>query len=52
MLEQDFLPADAAEARLLAMTSDQYVVHEGIPYHLVGDKTLHLVPPTADQKKL
>ena len=27
MLEQDFLPADAAEARLLAMTSDQYVVH-------------------------
>ena len=27
MLEQDILPDDAAEARLLAMTRDQYVVH-------------------------
>ena len=33
MLEQDLLPDDAAEARLLAMTGDQYVVHEGILYH-------------------
>ena len=52
MLEQDFLPADAAKARLLAMTRDQYVVHEGIAYHLAGDKTLRLVPPTAYRRKL
>ena len=52
MLEQDLLPDDATEASLLAMTRDQYVVHQGILYHLAGDKTLRLVPPTADRKKL
>ena len=45
-------PDDAAEARLLAMTRNQYMVHEGILYHLAGDKTLRLVLPTADRKKL
>ena len=52
LLEQGILPPDPAEARLLATTSDQYVVSEGILYHLGRDKTLHLVPPTMDRKKL
>ena len=41
-----------AEGRLLAMTSDQYVVSDGILYHLSCNKMLHLVPPTKDRKKL
>ena len=52
ILEQDLLPDDAAEARLLAMTRDQYVVHERILNHVAGDKTLRLNLPTSDQKKL
>ena len=47
LLEQGILPPDPAEARLLATTSDQYVITEGILYHLG-----HLVPPTMDRKKL
>ena len=51
-IENGELPGDNKEARGLCLASEQYVVLEGVLYHLESDKTLRVVPPECDRKQL
>ena len=42
------IPDDDRRARELSITSQQYVVLDGVLYHLETDKTLRVVPPECD----
>ena len=51
-LEDGVLPDDENEARELALTKSHYELLEGVLYHVEGDKTLRIIPPTSHRKKL
>lgn len=51
-LEDGILPADERETRLVTANEAQYVCLDGILYHTEKDKTLRLVPPSEDRRRL
>ena len=50
--EGDILPSDDKKARELLMSRSQYHLMEGVLYYVETDKTLHLIPPESDRRRL
>ena len=50
--ENNILPDDDRKARELLLSRMQYQLMDGILYYVANDKTLWLIPPTADRKQL
>ena len=40
------------KARELLLSRAQYHMEEGVLYYVESDKTLHLIPPAGDRKRL
>ena len=51
-LEEGTLPTDDKKARLLVLNKPQYTMVDQVLYHIATDKTLRIVPPQADRRKL
>ena len=51
-LETGNLPEDKRRAREIALTHSQFEILDGVLYHLESDKTLRLIPPTSDRRKI
>ena len=51
-LESDQLPDDNKKARELVLGREQYILQDGVLFHVEKDKTLRVVPPTADRRAL
>ena len=51
-LETGALPTDESKARELAVSGQQYVLLEGVLYHVERDKTLRVIPPECDRRPL
>ena len=51
-LETGALPTDESKARELAVFGQQYVLLEGVLYHVERDKTLEVIPPECDRRPL
>ena len=50
--ETGLLPPDETVAKHIAMTTSQYMLEEGILYHVAVDGTLRLIPPTPQREIL
>ena len=51
-LEDGTLPEEDKEARVLLLSQSNYTLLDGVLYHVEPDKTLRIIPPKADRKKL
>ena len=51
-LETGALPEDSKRARELALTRSQYTLVDGILYRVDSNKTLRIIPPTSDRKRI
>ena len=51
-LETGALPSDGSKAREFAVSGQQYVLLEGVLYHVERDKTLRVIPPECDRRRL
>ena len=51
-LETGILPADDKLAKTLALTQSQYVMQDGILYHVESDPSLRVIPPTETRRQL
>ena len=51
-LESGTLPEDAKLAKALALNKSQYVLQDGILYHMESDSTLRVIPPTSARAQL
>ena len=51
-LETRELPEDKKLAKRLALTESQFMVQDGILYHVESDSTLRVIPPTESRKQL
>ena len=51
-LETGVLPAEEKTARSLALSQTQYVIEDGVLYHLEPDSTLRVIPPVGLREKL
>ena len=51
-LEGDQLPDDNKKARELVLGREQDTMQDGVLFHVEKDKTLRVVPPTADRRTL
>ena len=46
------LPKDERKARELVLSKTQFEIKDGVLYHLEGDKTLRVIPPSNSRKEL
>ena len=46
------LPEDERKAKELVLSKTQFEIKDGVLYHLEGDKTLRIVPPSDSRKEL
>ena len=46
------LPEDERKARKLVLSKTQFEIKDGVLYHLEGDETLRVVPPSGSRKEL
>ena len=51
-LQKRELPEEEKAARELVLGEPMYTVVDGVLYHVERDKTLRIIPPTADRRKL
>ena len=51
-LETGALPEDESVSKRLSLTESQYLLQDGVLYHVEEDSTLHVVPPSESRKKL
>ena len=51
-LETGVLPAEEKFAKRLALTQSQYVIEDGILYHVEADSTVRVIPPLNSREKL
>ena len=51
-LESGVLPPADKDAKRLALTESQYMLRDGVLYHVAGDWTLRVVPPDGLREKL
>ena len=51
-LEEGVLPLEDKKARELALTKSQYTIVDDVLYRVESDKTLRVIPPTAQREKL
>ena len=51
-LEDGTLPTEDKAAREIVLCKSQYILLDGVLYHVERDKTLRLVPPQVSRKKL
>ena len=51
-LEDAILPEDPKKARELVLDRNHYEVLDGVLYHLEPDKTLQVIPPEVDRRKI
>lgn len=51
-LEEATLPEDTKKARELVLSRNHYEVLDRVLYHLEPDKTLRVIPPEVDRKKI
>ena len=51
-LETGVLPEDKRTAKKLAMNESQYLIQDGVLYHVEVDGTLRVIPPTKYHEKL
>ena len=51
-LENRILPSDEKKVRVVLVGEDHYTLVDDILFRVVSDKSLHIIPPTADQKNM
>ena len=51
-LETGVLPTEEKFAKTLALTQSQYLVQDGILYHVEPDSTMRVIPPTEARERL
>ena len=51
-LEQRVLPSEEKEAREILLSEDHYTLVDDVLFRVVPDKSLRIVPPTAERKSL
>ena len=51
-LETRVLPTDEKRARELALTESQYILDDGILFHVEADGTLRIIPPEHSREKI
>ncbi len=51
-LTEGVLPSEDRQARELVMSKPQYQMVDGVLYRVQADKTLRIIPPSPDRKKL
>ena len=51
-LSEGKLPSDDQEAKFLLLNEDKYTLVDGVLFHIESDKSLRIIPPTADGKGL
>ena len=51
-LSEGKLPLDDQEAKFLLLNEDKYTLVDGVLFHIESDKSLRIIPPTADRKGL
>ena len=51
-LETSILPEEVNSAKKIALTQSQYLIEEGVLYHVESDSTLRVIPPEAMREKL
>ena len=51
-LETGVLPSEENSAKRIALTQSQYLIEEGVLYHVEPDSTLRVIPPEKTRKQL